>query len=36
MSEAEMNYAWNLWENKKKHFDKAFYSKIPGGLNSLR
>ena len=33
MSEAEMGYAWTLYENKKKYFNEIFLNKIPGKLN---
>lgn len=33
LSEGEMSFAWQLYENKKTYFNEAFFSGIPSKLN---
>lgn len=35
LSQAEMDYAWTLYESKKDHFNQEFFSKISKKLNML-
>ena len=35
LSQAEMEYAWTLYESKKEHFNREFFSKISNKLNSM-
>lgn len=35
LSQAEMEYAWNLYEAKKAHFKTEFFDKVSVKLNKL-
>ena len=36
LSEAEMDYAWQLYESRKEHFKTEFFDKISKKLNSMQ
>lgn len=35
LSEAEMQYAWSTFENRREHFKEEFFDKISTKLNTM-